>query len=857
MEAHLNEFISASGFTSLIMTLVVILSAGGLCAAMAARGPLARKGKGTTTSNHKAECNEDDPLNKNLNQRIYLNGLKGDPFGQTSQVLKTTLQTKFARFVGAQSKAVTIVPTGAHQPSKEAAIALQNHPSFDVFLSGKVEGQKIELYLSSPTINAENLKVVSPFDDLPINEASAEPLVKTIIPLKPNKPTPQTTKKSVYSYHCYEFPLISLKGLTCQLPGAQKDLLHCAVIGNLRRGLKISKHGLSVKLLNNRAQRLDQAAPGLKQTQPILYQEMTLVCAWCYMMVGLLSKNKPALTRALTLYKKSDEFHERAFKDFERATMLANQTECARALALLSKPHSKEHRAHYQSAIETASRAMIYFERCNHKSGWAKASLNLALGFGALVDTPLKEAGNEDSAYKIDPTNIYDQPSVENNLKTAIAHLQKSAVSNGDEAALSAAYYAKAHIIKSTAKQHMGAQQWERAQNSFLAALSHSQNHELWFAPNSQDIHFELAQLYLQWGTDHGQQELLEKAIHHFSIVKEDKHFSHFTNRNDTALAIAQCTLTLSGVTNSSLLHKSAREQLNTLKDQQKYKSCNELLDRALAVASARLALSEHDNQEARRAVTQISALIGQKTNSFPSKDVLLRLRARLREMLYQLEGDDRALDRAINDQRDLMSEANANMNELRWAVEAGDLAGLLVQRRAKGKDNQTDLQEANNLLHKSIAICETHQTPTFHAQGEYIPHIKASLYKTQACILEGLGRADKNLAKLNEALGAYEKILTLRPREQNDTDRAKVLYYIGQIQMDKSEHFGQHEGLERAANCFAQSYDIYLESQQKDQANRMRQFMENAQAALLVYGEPINKTAKNQTTNQSVQTMS
>ncbi len=852
IEAHLNELVSASGFTSLIMMLIVILSVGGFCAAIAARGPLASKVKGSIKPNQGADFKEGHLLNRKLKQRVYLNVLEGDRFGQTSQFLKTTLQNRFMRFFGPPAKAVVIVPTGAQQFTKAPCIGAETQPSFDVHLAGKVKGQKLELYFTSPAINAERLiRLGRAFDELPVDEIIAEPIVKTIIPLKPNKPTTNTLRNSLYTYHCYDFPLISLKGLTRQLPGIQKDLLQCALIGALRRGLKISKQDLSVKLLNNSAQRFDQAIPGLKQTQPILYQETTLVCAWCHMMVGLLGKNKIALTRALVLYKKSEAFNEDEFSYFDRAAMLANQVECTLALALLSQPHSKEQQAHYLSAIEIAPRAMTSFERCSDWIGWAKMVSSFARGRGALAGTFFEEAGNKDIANEGGFTSIYDQGSIEKKLTTAIAHLQKSAVTNGDEVALCEAYYALSCMIKNTTKQHMGVQEWERAENSFLAALSYGQNHEDWFSPKPEDIHFELGQLYLQWGTAHGDQERLEKAIHHFSIVKAQKPASYFSNHNEIALAIAQSTLNLGGITNKPSFHKSALTQLNTLKDQQKYESCDNLLDRSLAVARARLALAERDRNEARRAITQISAVIGQKTNSFPTRDVLLRLRARLREMLYQLEGDDRTLDRAINDRRDLINFAKEYKNELRWAVEAGDLAGLLSRRQFKGIDNLDDFHEAGNLLQKGILICESYQADYLSGEGQSLPYIKAGLYLKQGRLLERYARVEKNLALLNKAVSAYEQVLILRPREQNDVDRAKTLNRIGQILIDKSEHYGEHEGLERAANCFAQSYDIYLESQHKEQANRMRQFMENAQAARIAYEVPLGQFDKKMVNNK------
>ena len=56
---------------------------------------------------------------------------------------------------------------------------------------------------------------------------------------------------------------------------------------------------------------------------------------------------------------------------------------------------------------------------------------------------------------------------------------------------------------------------------------------------------------------------------------------------------------------------------------------------------------------------------------------------------------------------------------------------------------------------------------------------------------------------------------------------------------MDLSEQYGSHTGLKQAIATFAEAHDIYLEIGLIDLSNRMRRFLENAQAAELAYRPP------------------
>lgn len=246
---------------------------------------------------------------------------------------------------------------------------------------------------------------------------------------------------------------------------------------------------------------------------------------------------------------------------------------------------------------------------------------------------------------------------------------------------------------------------------------------------------------------------------------------------------------------------------------------------------------------EARQAISLISAVIGQNGGFWPSRDVLLRLRARLRELLFLLEGDDLALDRAINDRRELVANAAAGPRGLRWSVEVGDLVGLLSRRQYKLDGEAQDFHEAHYLLEKSISICAGGGLDEGGVDepgaGYNIPHIEAGLQLKLGKLLASFARVKFDLSALNEAVTAFERFLALTPRASNPLGRAAVLNDIGQIMMDRSEHYGNHDGLRRAVLCFAEAHDIYLEAQHMDQANRMRRFLENAEAAILAYQVP------------------
>ena len=264
-------------------------------------------------------------------------------------------------------------------------------------------------------------------------------------------------------------------------------------------------------------------------------------------------------------------------------------------------------------------------------------------------------------------------------------------------------------------------------------------------------------------------------------------------------------------------------------------------IERGIAVAKARLALIDRKKEQVITAISCICSVIGQNGKLWPTKDVLLRLRARLREVLFVLEGDDIALDRAIKDRRELVKLAEIGVQDVRWAVEISDLVTLLSKRQYKNNGNQEDFNEAHYLLETAISILEK-RTEDDEDQFD-IPHIKGMLYLNLAKLLASFARVHFDEQALKEAAHYYQKFIGLTPRATNPTKRAEVLSQIGLIMMDLSEQYGAHEGLKQAISAFAEAHDIYLETGLIDLSNRMRRFLENAQAAHLVYEIPEEET--------------
>ncbi len=668
-------------------------------------------------------------------------------------------------------------------------------------------------------------------------------------------------RSQALSYECCDFPLFELKGLTSGFQGEQRTLLLAAMAGLMSRGCGISGQFVNAGQLLKWGKRLDQALHGIRLTQKELHAEMLVVAAWCYFVAGVLKLDAEPLKRALALFKQIDDefWHQRELTEW--AGIKSNESMAAITLALIEedKPGG-EPSAYYRHVQKTAYEAMRSFRRDNFPHNWGKLMCKLALAYGSLdgaheegpfAEGLLKGKGLTVSGRVIADGVIQeraldggavipkDYRAIEEGLDQAIDYWR----ARGQDDAICEAYYAKGKLAQNTAKRHMGVQDWERAENALLAALALSTEDMFGVVHRRPVIRFELGRLYLGWGTRFGEAELLEKAIHQFTVLLDRHSLVSHNIYAEAERALAQCYLNFGGITNKTEHLKRAIGAYQYLLSKRTTDIRRVEFERALCVANARLALKKRNRAAIKRAITGISAVIGQKNQLWPSRDVLLRLRARLRELLFTLEGDDIALDRAIKDRRELMAAASEGLKDLRWAVEVGDLVGLLSRRQYKLDGQMQDFNEAHYLLEKAIAICENNPTDQeVRYQNLDIPHIKASLHLKLAKLLATFARVQFDEPALQEAVGSYEQFLELTPRSVNPLERAHVLNDVGQIMMDLSEHYGHHEGLHRAVKCFAEAHDIYLEAEYIDLSNRMRRFLENAQAAILAYDVPFEE---------------
>lgn len=776
-------------------------------------------------------------------RRIILRSLEGDLHGQAGERVNRLLKEKLVRPVyrhpasgqRVQTRLITGVgDEGGRGPSGDEGAALQ------LVVNGRIAGLglKLEFYPQGPVIMEQ---VNGGQQALRHSEGGEGEIVASDMP------------PSLLSYECFDFPLFQLQGLTVHLPALQKIITSATVAGLLSRGAGIEGLAVSPQLLLAWGTQLEAEVEGLRLTQPVLHQEGVAVAAWCLLIAGLRLKSADCLARSLRLYDRveADDWHERDVTEW--AGLKANEAMAALSLAKLRRAgETGEARmgnaALYQRVNNCAVEGMRHFRRDNFPASWGKMMCKLALSNGAMSagragrieegsvraspDTPVQDMSG-DAGFAL----AQDYRSIEDNLDRAIEFWR----SIGDRGAMAEAYFAKGWLAQNTARRHMGLQNWEQAENAYLAALAFSDEREYWSTRRRADIRFELAKLNLGWGTRFGDKALLEKAIHHFIAISA--HPKRLVARRRAALGflLAQAYLNCGGITNDRALHKAAIRQYNKLKSADRDEAHEAEIERGLAVAAARLALHDRDRDEAKQAISLISSVIGQNNGHWPPRDVLLRLRARLRELLFLLEGDDVALDRAINDRRELVAIAAEGMRDLRWSVEVGDLVGLLSRRQYKLDGEQEDFHEAHYLLEKAIAICSAADTTENGADGARynIPHIAAGLHLKLGKLLATFARLQFDASALNEAVSEFEQFLALTPRHGNPLGRAAVLNDIGQIMMDRSEHYGQHDGLWRAVHCFAEAHDIYLEAAQMDQANRLRRFLENAEAAILAYQVP------------------
>ena len=811
-------------------------------------------------------------------RQLLLRSFEGDEHGQAAERVLAVLKRPFGGGLWGDG-AVKIMTghgdrqesgSGSGQDAASASLKSEGEstglPMMQVALDGRVSGLAlhVEFFPEGPV-------VMVPGD---VRQGHAEELAGLERGHPPRQPLPNgagPAEARVLSYECFDFPLFELTGLTRGLPAVQSPLLAASVAGLLSRGAGIHGQVVERAKLAGWAVRLEAALPGLRLTQPVLFHETLVVAAWCHLITGLQGNDRAPLVRALSLYERANEFDWHGRNVTEWAGIKANEAVAALALGQMSgeggqRPGEPAAAVLYQRVIDCVVEGMRHFRRDNFPASWGKMMCKLALANGALsaagsaVSASAGEAGQgEDCAASLEgaaagreethQATPQDYRAIARGLDQAIAFWGEM----GDRGAIAEAHFAKGWLAQNTARRHMGLQNWERAENAYLAALAHSSDDDHWPTRRRADIRFELGRLYLGWGTRFGEKLLLEKAIHHFSALDDGGESRAFAahlaavRKAETRFLLAQAYLNYGGITNDQRMHERAVNCFLKLKDASRDDaedpSRRREIDRAFCVARARLALVRRDRQEARQAISLISAVIGHRGGLWPSRDVLLRLRARLRELLFLLEGDDLALDRAINDRRELVANAGEGPRGLRWSVEVGDLVGLLSRRQYKLDGEAQDFHEAHYLLEKSISICAGGggEPVTDEADHGYnTPHIEAGLHLKLGKLLASFARVKFDLSALNEAVMAFERFLLLTPRAASPLGRAEVLNDIGQIMMDRSEHYGQHDGLRRAARCFAEAHDIYLEAAHMDQANRMRRFLENAEAAILAYQVPV-----------------
>ena len=789
---------------------------------------------------------EESSHKEKINRQLTLHRIQGDEFGFLAERLLESLRKEFAgNLLAKWSRSNKSLPfkirTGlADDDALKKEQPCRKNFNVKVSLNGSVTNKRLDLhvYPHGP------LHIIDP--NLEGNELSISPVQE--------EDGVEEQKPFKYVYECSDFPLFELKGLAVEPLNRKKQLsdevlLRASIAGVMSRGCGIANQIVSLNKLEQWAKKLDkhlETENGFCKENNV---ELVVVTAWCYLIAGLGKQNTSFLKRSLALYQQLNEDH---WNDREKAEMAgAHSNEAYAAFALMQLNPADQT---YPLKIKQAAlKAMRNFRRDNYPHSWGKLMCKLA--FAMSHSSSGNMSNNMPGMMHIDHEEVSSEEQDEltrgghthQTIELALDEAIELWRQNKQEDAMCEAYFAKGKLALNDAKRNMGVQGLERAENGFLASLALSQlvlsrpKNEVqannFMKIKRSDIRIELGRLYLDWGTRFGEAEIIEKAIHHFESLREEQQFASKQSIEETNLALAECYLNFGGITNEGKHHKQAIFRINDILDQRISEQTREKLERGLAVAKARLALLDRNKEQVKTAVSSICSVIGQNGKLWPTKDVLLRLRARLREVLFVLEGDDIALDRAIKDRRELVKLAEMGVQDLRWAVEISDLVALLSKRQYKNNGNQVDFNEAHYLLETAIAIVEKR---TEDAEDQFdIPHIKGTLYLNLAKLLASFARVHFDEQALKEAAHYYQKFISITPRATNPTKRAEILSHIGLIMMDLSEQYGAHEGLKEAISSFAEAHDIYLETGLIDLSNRMRRFLENAQAAHLVYEIP------------------
>lgn len=793
----------------------------------------------------KSSVNARRKSGKNIIRHLTLHRVQGDEFGFIGERLLNIIRSEYAssfwtKWTHKNKMTAFHVSTGLTGKKGARSESTLNH-TVEISLDGSVKNKQLGLRFF-PQGPLHIIDPTSEKSDVSLQQSSdVTTQIKSLSKLSLAESEP-----FIFVYECSDFPLFELKKINLEGPQSRRKqkanevLFQAMVAGIMSRGCGANNQIVSLKKLSKWARQLDnylklndthQNQGKATKTGLVFHKEteMIVVTAWCYLVAGLGLQNEKQLKRSLELYESLSEEHWQGREKTEMAGAQSNEAYAAYALMQLNPGNNR-----YPTKVKQAVlRTIRNFRKDNFPHSWGKLMCKLAMAETGSWDNE-QEALEPRSTEDIAEAGHSFQ-SIELALDEAIEIWRK----NRQEDAMCEAYFAKGKLALNSAKRNMGVQGLERAENGFLAALSlscaASKDHKKSFMKICRpDIRLELGKLYLSWGTRFGEAELIEKAIHHFEALLEESSHCSKNYIEKTNLALAECYLNFGGITNEANHHKQAIFRFNDCLDQGLTGQIREKVERSISVARARLALVDRSKEQVATAISSICAVIGQNGKLWPTKDVLLRLRARLRELLFALEGDDIALDRAIKDRRDLVKLAENGAQDVRWAVEVSDLVNLLSKRQYKNNGRQEDFNEAHYLLENAISIVENSTetaTPEFD-----IPHIKGTLYVNLAKLLASFARVHFDEQALKEAASYYEKFIDLTPRAINPRKRAEVLSQIGLIMMDLSEQYGVHEGLKEAIASFAEAHDIYLEAGLIDLSNRMRRFLENAQAAQLAY---------------------
>ncbi len=765
---QLGSFIQSDGFSGVVVLLLLILGVGGLVAGWLA--------KGYASYSHLDKSAKEIMIpQKELPLTIALQVFEGDRFGFFGEKLLSLLRQNFGSLFSSKGARILISTIADTQ-----ADGLKEANGLRIW--GKVQGRALEVSVSERTIDSE-LSV----------------------------------------FECFDFPLLKLQSLNPHLPGLQKEILVGALYGCLLRGQAFERGRFAVKKINSLVRQFEAVLPGIRLTQPGLFEELCVVCAWCHLFIGLQTKKTAPLQKALSLYQTIETFEWRKRELQEWAGIKANEASAAIALSMFANPTG----ALSNQAIVAADASQDYFEAERFPHQWGRLVTIKAFAQSVLAGT-------------IEPGDVdlnSGQQALEQDLEQAIAYWRKF----GKKRALLLAYYAKSQLAVPQAKRCSGVQDWQQAEHALLCAIEQYRPFNNWLGLGLDDLYFELAQLYLSQGVQFGDRACLQAAVQYFSRLV-DKKVRSSMDQQDVCFALAQSYFQLGAITNEKQALAKALHLLNDIKDRGGSKDIGSDLDCFISVSRARLALLDRDQVQAYQAISGISALLGTtKTNSDKSAcftfEDLLALRVRLREMVFIVQGNVCVLEKAVSDQRILVQKKQEAGQDLEWAVQVGRLVELSMLCPERLIEHPFQFHQIRSALEQSLAVCKQKGMHKGQKNHQQISYIEGSLRLKQGRLLAAYGRVRSDLAVFNEALAAYESFLDCSGDCQGQ-ELAEVLHELGQVLMDRSEHHGQHEGLDKALTCFAKAYELYLQAGLETRASCARRFMDNAQAAKLVYLE-------------------